>query len=103
MKLTEHGDQADELRKLLIEVQQNDDLPTEQKSTTTEQANHREIDILNLPPRKEVHSGKKRTKLKISKPFKRLLVVMILLILLLAGAIYIWGAEWLEIINISLP
>jgi len=41
------------------------------------------IDVLNLPPRNEVHQDKKRTHIKWSKPFGRfLLVVMVLVILL---------------------
>lgn len=51
--------------------------------------NEEKIDVLNLPPRKDVHSDDKRTQLKWSKPFLRLLSVVVILFLLLVVYVYL--------------
>ena len=93
----QHDDQAAELRKLLDEVQQGErdiqeggKIPQPDEQTEQERA----IDILNLPPRKEVHGNKKKnTHIKISVPLLRLLAVIVILLIIVIGAYYIYGEE----------
>ncbi|AXI09368.1 hypothetical protein CV093_11300 [Oceanobacillus sp. 143] len=86
-KETMQKDQAEELRHLVDEIEDNKD--TEVSSTILErETDKREIDILNLPPRKEVHTTIERTKLRISKPFIRIIFVIIILIAILIVSYY---------------
>ncbi|WP_100010770.1 hypothetical protein [Lentibacillus sediminis] len=62
------------------------------------QKNEQEIDVLNLPPRKEVHGQKNSTSLKVSRPLLRFLFVVVLLLVILAGAFIVWGDEWLPLV-----
>lgn len=95
------SDQAKELRKLLSEVENpvtsDNKAPEEEISNTPD--NTQTIDVLNLPPRREVHGGKSgRMKIKI-KPYIRLIIVVILIIILFAGGFYLWGDELLNMIG----
>ncbi|MBP2077832.1 sulfite exporter TauE/SafE family protein [Oceanobacillus polygoni] len=104
VKSEEPKDQADELRNLFQEIEEGQAIEPPLKSTDSEQESEakRDIDILNLPPRKEIHSKDSRTSLKLSGPLIRLLFVIFILILGLAGAYYIWGNEfWLLIKELS--
>ncbi|MBP1949536.1 hypothetical protein [Virgibacillus litoralis] len=100
----EYTDQADELRKLFNEVQEesvqsvpvvdgvNEDSETDQKE--------RDVDILNLPPRKEVHStNNKRTRVRLSGASLRLVIVVIIILVFLGGAYYFWGQELMDVIT----
>ncbi|PAV29522.1 hypothetical protein CIL05_11700 [Virgibacillus profundi] len=105
-KTDQHENQATELRKLLDEVQQGEKEVQEQQITEAEAESEaemeqvRDIDILNLPPRKEVH-GKmlKRTHIKISIPLLRLLFVIILLLGIGVGAYYFYGEEMIDMFS----
>lgn len=84
----EYDDQAKELRAIINELQENtDDSSTIssreiQEEKVPEQDVDTEINVLNLPPRKEVHSQKKkRARIKFSKPFIRLVIVVVLIII----------------------
>lgn len=47
------------------------------------------VDVLNLPPRREVHQAhEKGLKIKFSQPFWRLLIVLILLLIVTSFIIY---------------
>lgn len=103
-KTRESKDQASELRKILDEVENSSNQKTNaesgQKEPNKEIPDEPNIDILNLPPRKDVHSKrKKRTKLKVGSASKRLISVFIILILLFGTAFYLWGEEFLEMIG----
>ncbi|MEC5422435.1 hypothetical protein QGM71_02880 [Virgibacillus sp. C22-A2] len=100
-KATERDDQAEELRKLLSEVQQGEKgRPSQQANLDDEVVYEREIDILELPPRKEVHgTKKKRTQIKLSRPLLRFLIVIILLLLVLTGVYYLWADEIITILS----
>ncbi|MFB4166352.1 hypothetical protein [Virgibacillus sp. JSM 102003] len=103
----ERSDQADELRKLFNEVQEESVQPAqldkgETGSSEIEQhVEHvREVDILNLPPRSEVHSASnKRTRVKLSGASLRLIIVVFIFLALLGGAYYLWGQELMEVIK----
>ncbi|WP_339227948.1 hypothetical protein NSQ77_20510 [Oceanobacillus sp. FSL K6-2867] len=104
VKSEEPKDQADELRSLFqeIEKERSTEEQLENKNSVQESEAKRDIDILNLPPRKEIHSKDNRTSLKLSGPLIRLLIVIFVLILGLASAYYIWGNElWLLIEGLS--
>ncbi|WP_430785500.1 hypothetical protein VBD025_11320 [Virgibacillus flavescens] len=106
-KHTKQDDQAAELRKLFNEVQGNsmNDLEDEEKqeAETENELNEtfetaRKIDTLDLPPRKEVHSQrKKRTRLKMSKPLLRFSAFILILILVIFAVFYVWGDELLQL------
>lgn len=100
-KTNEHNDQAEQLKQIFEELQKH-----EVKSD--ESSNHEQngeeytipkIDVLNLPPRKEVHSNHSRTRITMSKPLLRLLIVILLMISILFGAYYIWGEELINLIQ----
>ncbi|MUV39753.1 hypothetical protein JNUCC1_03637 [Lentibacillus sp. JNUCC-1] len=85
-------DQAEELRRLIGDVQANE-FQADETDQNKPEHNHsnpdseEEIDILNLPPRKMVHQQKKTpVKLKIKRPLLRLLLVVIILIVILVLA-----------------
>lgn len=86
-KKKDHHDQAEELRSILNEVNQqqieeNLAQPENNQSNFDADSFH-DISVLNLPPRKEVHGDKKkRTHFKITKPFIRLAIVVLLLAVL---------------------
>lgn len=88
-------DQAQELRNLLEEVGQNG----ESNETSFEKSDEIEIDVLNLPPRKEVHTESKGFKFKISKPFMRLALTVIFVLLCLGFALYIWQDELVSLLQ----
>lgn len=97
-----NDDHGAELRKLLDEVEKGSEQKTEEKKPVIEPETkiERDIDILNLPPRKEVHGSRnKPAKLKISGASVRLISVVIILILILSVSFYLWGEELIEVIN----
>lgn len=99
--MTNHGNKQDELKKLVEEITDGGDTsanktgPDEQ--TDKKQMVHsqtREMDILNLPPRKEVH-GKtnQRIRWQVSGPLVRMLLVIVIIIAVLAGLYYVGGGN----------
>lgn len=58
------------------------------KTPTTEEKNEEKLDILNLPPRKDVHKEFKKGHVKWSKPFIRFLFVILLMLVVLAVYVY---------------
>lgn len=80
------GNQADKLMELFQEVANHNsddfDEPSfehEEKERTNEE--YVELDILNLPPRREVHSNKKsKYSFSLTRPIVRLTFIIILLI-----------------------
>lgn len=84
-------DQADELREIFNEI--TDAEETEEKfggkvsNKDQQEKNSREIDVLQLPPRKEVHVKSNRVGLKVSKPFLRLIFIIVVIIGVLIGAL----------------
>lgn len=87
-KASKNGkDQAEELREIFNEI--TDAEGTKDKSLNENQQgkNHREIDVLQLPPRKEVHAKSNRIGVKVSKPFLRLLFIIGVIIGVIIGAL----------------
>jgi len=75
-------DQATELRN-----QFNEEISKES------QQNQKGIDILNLPPRKEVHTQKQRAHLKWSRPFSRFILVFLILLLFVIVTYFSFGGD----------
>lgn len=93
--------QAIQLKKMFDEVQASG---SNQTSETNDPVGNTDqfvkIDVLNLPPRKDVHTNhKRRTRVKIGQPFIRFFVVIILFIISVAGAYYLWGEELITLIK----
>jgi hypothetical protein len=91
-------DQAEELRRLVYDVQSNqgENMEVDRPDNDLE-TEEREIDILNLPPRKEVHGkNQHRVKLKTSNSLKRFLLVIIILMIVLGTIYYFYGEELIQ-------
>ncbi|UFT97654.1 LysM peptidoglycan-binding domain-containing protein [Radiobacillus kanasensis] len=57
----------------------------------------KELNILELPPRSQIHTNKKtKVKWKISFPFVRFLVLLFLIITVLVLTYKIWGEDFLQ-------
>ncbi|MDY0396541.1 hypothetical protein ACFSMW_04800 [Virgibacillus halophilus] len=61
----------------------------------------REMDVLNLPPRSEVHQHAETSfHLKLKRPLARFIIVVLLLVLLCVGGIYLQKTGIIDIISI---
>lgn len=98
----EYKDQAEDLRSLFDEVQaasEKHSLPDHDDKESAEMP-EREVDILNLPPRKEVHSVKQgRTHVKFSSALLRLIFVIVSIVLVIGGSFILFGDELVNIFN----
>lgn len=97
----EENDQADQLKRIFADVEQRGE---GEASDIKQQGNSNpvtpKVDVLNLPPRKEVHGiYKKRTHLRIGRPFLRFVGVLLILIIVVLGAYIYWGEELIAIIK----
>lgn len=94
--------QADKLQQLFAEVNQNDEQDDMQEVEEAPQVQDQatgvtedDIDVLNLPPRSEVHlSSGRRVKLTLNRPLIRLLLIIGVVILILCGIYYVAGFEY---------
>src|SRR5690625_4764243 len=86
-----------DLHKLIYEDKQSEKIQTNQQDTLSQKPDKNiKMDIMNLPPRKEIHSNhKKRIHVKLSRPLFRFLSVIIILLVIIYGAYFIWGNELL--------
>jgi len=89
------GHQADKLMELFREVanhnpeEMNEEEVIDFTEQVEEEADYVELDLLNLPPRREVHrKNKGRYSFSLAKPFTRLLIVIIILLLILSLTYY---------------
>ena len=102
MSGNKNSDPTDELKKLLSDVETNGVSNNVQSNDDADEEaeNPQVIDVLNLPPRKEVHSGRtKHMRIKVTKPYVRLIIVVLLIIILFAGGFYVWGDDLIKIIQ----
>lgn len=94
--MDEEKDQAAELRKLISEVDTHNDKMAPNEGENKEE--HQSIDILNLPPRKEVHNKKKsRIHIKMSRSILRLIVVLFLVAVVILGVMYLFKNNLLNL------
>lgn len=98
---TEKKYQDEELTTLLSDINN-----PEKNSHTTKQAaknksgSSQKIDVLDLPPRKEVHNNKsKRIKIRFTSPYIRVVVIVLLIMMIFASGFYIWAGELKEMIQ----
>jgi len=90
-------DQATELRKLISEVETKDDVKNP-ANEEQKQEPRRQIDVLDLPPRKEIHSKKKsRVHFKLNRSVLRLIVVFLLVVAVIVGVIYLFENDLLQL------
>lgn len=90
--IDEKSDQNEDLLTLINEVDQEARIADQE-----DDEHNRDIDILNLPPRKEVHSTKKsKTHFKISRPMLRLILISVVIIVIIAGVVYLMETEHLQ-------
>ncbi|RKQ37688.1 hypothetical protein [Oceanobacillus halophilus] len=92
-------DQANELRSLFDEITEEKHGREKEVFSEERRNEKREIDILELPPRKEVHISRGRARLKISRPFIRFILVVIVLLAIIFGAYYYWGDEVFQLMS----
>ncbi|TRM12596.1 hypothetical protein FH966_13305 [Lentibacillus cibarius] len=111
----EYDDQAKDLRELLQEVEhaeiQDDRSESENANNLsndeedegvndTKKQGEGNVNILELPPRKEVHTeNKKGIRFKMNSITIRLLTVIFIIVLLIGGAFFLWGEELVEFIK----
>lgn len=88
-------DQANELRNVLQAIEQESDSNDEHVKARDED----DIDVLNLPPRKEIHTNKKRAGIKFSRPFIRFICFTLIILLCLGAAFYIWQGELTSLLH----
>lgn len=86
--------QAAKLQQLFSEVTENEreveHIPEEKQNKFDS-----ETDVLNLPPRSEVHSVRKKgMKMTLNWPLIRFLIVIIVLIAIVAGVYYLIGIDY---------
>lgn len=98
---TKERDQDKEIMDLLSGIDNPEKTPEPTKQEINDKSdNEQKIDILNLPPRKEVHNKKsKHIKIKFTRPYIRLVVVVLLIAVLFSVGFYIWGTELKEVIQ----
>lgn len=98
-----HKDQAEHLKQLFHEVQQSEkaeESVSKELTANDTESEHLKIDVLNLPPRKEVHKDHdSRMRLKLSKPFLRFISVVIILFIITICIYIFWGEELIPLIN----
>ncbi len=84
----EKQDQSDGLQQIINEV--NDKTKHHEEQEQRDENVYEDIDVLNLPPRKEIHSQKKSIlRVTFKRPFLRFLFVIILMTVIIVGAIYL--------------
>lgn len=92
LKLDHEENQAEKLSQLFAEVvnQSEEDKANETKESTDDFI---EVDVLNLPPRSEVHkTPKRKLYIHLGSPFTRLLSVLFILVIII-GIIYFIAGE----------
>jgi len=99
MENTNKNNQAEQLEHLVNELEAMSDKEKTSQKPFSGSEHVRKVDILNLPPRKEVHQKKGWIKVKFSRPFVRFLLVCVLFIMIIFGTYYYWGDDILDIIK----
>lgn len=92
LKLDHEENQAEKLSQLFADVvnQSEENKANETKDTADDFV---EVDVLNLPPRSEVHkTPKRKLYIHLGSPFTRLLTVLVILVIII-GIIYFIAGE----------
>jgi len=91
--------QASNLEKLISEVQQGETKEYTDSDLRVDDNQEIKMDVLSLPPRSEVHQTNKRTRIRLSKPLKRFIFVLFLIIIIISGSMYFFGNELIDILQ----
>lgn len=91
--------QASNLEKLISEVQQGEAKEYTDSDLRVDDNQEIKMDVLSLPPRSEVHQTNKRTRIRLSKPLKRFIFVLFLIIIIISGSMYFFGNELIDILQ----
>ncbi|WP_067836601.1 hypothetical protein [Amphibacillus sediminis] len=90
----QHDDQANLLRQQVASIQNEVQIQDENEAYDPED---QELDVLNLPPRSEVHDAQSaKVRWKVSYSLIRLLVVFFILIVILILTFNYWGDYFLQ-------
>lgn len=93
LKMENEENQAEKLQQLFAEVtnQPKEKEDDKEKEATT---SYIEVDVLNLPPRSEVHQKPKRKfYVNLKSPFVRLLLVLFILLIIISLIYYVAGEQ----------
>lgn len=92
LKLDHEENQAEKLQQLFAEVvNQSEENKVNETEDSTE--DFIKVDVLNLPPRSEVHkTPKRKLYIHLGSPFMRLLSVLVILVIII-GLIYFIAGE----------
>lgn len=84
-------DQAEKLQQLFSEI---NDPKLEEKKASKQETEFIEIDVLNLPPRSEIHKNTMiRYKINLRRPLWRFLFVLICLFVIIGVVYYMYGEQ----------
>lgn len=98
---TEHNPTRDQAKQLRRKVQEINEAESNTMEQVPDSIQEMDTDILNLPPRKEIHQQKKQTtRLKISNPTQRFLFIVFFILLIIVGAYFIIGDKLFTTISI---
>src|SRR5690625_2752379 len=94
MSNEEKDDQADKLERLFQEINNKQTDVTKEKVT---EENLIEVDVLNLPPRSEIHQKTNmRFHIDIHRPFWRFFFVVILLLVIISIVYFSFGDQIID-------
>ena len=94
----EHKNQAANLAQLVSEINQQLDASDVQNEQNHD--NYVEVDVLNLPPRREVHKkSKHRLSLNLRQPIFRFIFVVFLIIIIGLLLFYLTDEQWSTLFN----
>lgn len=91
--------QAEKLQQLFDEINNRPNEKNERKEDKLEK-DMIEVDVLNLPPRKEVHTNPKtRIYFHFKRPFLRISIVFLFLIVVLVTLFFVLGEQLFSIFS----
>ncbi|MEI3604711.1 hypothetical protein SPD48_03315 [Pseudogracilibacillus sp. SE30717A] len=99
MTMEHEENQAEKLQQLFAEVTNQ---PIDQQESKDEETSNDyiEVDVLNLPPRSEVHTKpKQKVNVSFNSPLMRLFSVLILLIIIVTLIYFVAGEKLIHFFN----
>jgi|SRR5690625_753698 len=100
LKIEHEENQAEKLQQLFAEVTNQPNNNKNREEDKEENANLIEVDVLNLPPRSEVHQQPKRKLyIRFKSPLTRLLIILLLLFVTIGIIYYIAGEQIIMLLN----
>lgn len=87
------SNQAEKLQQLFTEITNQENVSKQEKNDVVveEMTTYKEIDVLNLPPRSEVHKKLKwRLKIRFGAPIVRFSLFVLILLIIVALVLYVY-------------